>query len=175
MKKTIEGKSEYDLVGSDEKHLNKLNDRFTRWHEKQITLMTFCINLLFTLSVVTIGFIINNIDKPILQNKFIGSCSLPQTTAFIVVLSSLLGISALTCRLFDFRYTKNTIRARTFLFKVKNKIKYQYSKELTEKELNDKIEKLNCRTECLGCATWWLFLLQTVFYLTAVIIVVCKI
>lgn len=171
---TFGEKSIYELEGADANHLKSLNERFVRWQEKQIALLTFSINLLFTISVAAVGLIINNFDKPLFKDKSAWGFSLPQTVAFIITVSATLGIIALFCRLFDFRLTKTTVRKRTLLFKVKNKIKYEHCKELTEKELNDKIKKLTCWTSFLGGATWCFFILQTITFLTAIFLIVCK-
>ncbi len=171
---TFGEKSVYELESADANHLKSLNERFVRWQEKQIALLTFSINLLFTISVAAVGLIINNFDKPLFENKTAWGFSLPQTVAFIITVSAILGIIALFCRIFDFRLTKTTIRKRTLLFKVKNKIKYENCKELTKKELEDKIKKLTCWTDFLGGATWCFFVLQTITFLTAILLIVCK-
>ena len=171
---TFGEKSGYSLQENEANHLKSLNDRFVRWQEKQIALLTFSINLLFTISVAAIGLIINNFDKPLFKDKLAWGYSLPQTVAFIITVSAILGIVALFCRLFDFRLTKTIVRKRTLLFKVKNKIKYEHSKALTEKEIEDKIKNLNCWTNFLGGATWVFFIFQTVFFLTAILLVICK-
>ena len=172
---TFGEKSVYKLDSDEANHLKSLDDRFIRWQEKQIALLTFSINLLFTISVAAVGLIINNFDKPLFENKLVCGYSLPQTTAFIITVSSILGILALFCRLFDFRYTTKTVRKRTLLFKVKNKIKYENCKEITQKELEDKIKDLTCWTRFLGNATWCFFILQTVTFLIAISLIVCKI
>lgn len=171
---TFGEKSIYELEDADANHLKSLNERFVRWQEKQIALLTFAINLLFTISVAAVGLIINNFDKPLFKDKSVWGFSLPQTFAFIITVSAILGIIALFCRLFDFRLTKTTVRKRTLLFKVKNKIKYEHCKELTEKELKDKIKNLTCWTSFLGGATWCFFILQTITFLTAILLIVCK-
>ena len=167
-------KSAYNLEVNETNHLKSLNDRFVRWQEKQIALLTFSINLIFTISVAAVGLIINNFDKPLFKDKSAWGYSLPQTVAFIITVSAILGIVALFCRLFDFRLTKTTFRKRTLLFKVKNKIKYEHGKELTEKEIEDKIKSIKCWTNFLGGTTWVFFILQTVTFLAAILLVVCK-
>ena len=171
---TFGEKSVYSLEGEEANHLKSLNERFSRWQEKQIALLTFSINLLFTISVAAVGLIINNFDKLIFKNKSAWGYSLPQTVAFIITVSSVLGIIALFCRLYDFRLTTTTVRKRTLLFKVKNNIKYDNCKMLTQKELEDKIKNLNCWTKCLGKATWNFFILQAVTFLTALILLTYK-
>jgi len=154
-------------------HIANLNDRFVRWHEMQISLFTFCINLLFTLSIATIGFIVNNFSNDIFKNKLFLGYSLPRAASIIVVASSLFGFAALLCRLFDFRYTKDTIRNRTHLYKLQKSIKR--SSKLTEQQLMNSIRKLTICTKRLGCFTWLLFAFQVITYFTAVIIIVMSV
>ena len=168
-------KSVYKLEGEEAIHLKALNERFVRWQEKQIALLTFSINLVITLSLAAIGLIINNFNSCLFINKYIFGYSLPKSIAFIITISTILGVVALFCRLIDFRLTKNTIRKRTLLFKLKNKINYEHSNELTQSVLEAEIENLTCRTKHLGCATWFFFSLQTVIFLTAILIAVCQI
>lgn len=172
---TFGEKSVYELENGEAKHLEELNERFVRWQDKQITLLTFSINLLFTLSVAAVGLIISNSDKPVFKDKFINGYSLTQTATFIISLSAIFGVVALFSRLFDFRLTKNTVRARRLLFKVKNKIKYESCKELSESELQCKITKLTCWTNFLGGATWFFFILQTLLFLTGILKTICNI
>jgi hypothetical protein len=171
---TFGEKSVYELEGADVNHLKSLNERFVRWQEKQITLLTFSINLLFTVSLAAVGLIINNFDKPFFKDKSAWGFSLPQTVAFVITFSAILGIIALFCRLIDFRLTKTIVRKRILLFKVKNKIKYEHCKELTQKELETKLKNLTCWTDILGFATWCFFILQTITFLTAILLIVCK-
>ncbi|CAG5015582.1 MULTISPECIES: hypothetical protein [Bacteroidota] len=172
---TFGEKSMYSLEGEEANHLKSLNERFIRWQEKQIALLTFSINLLFTISIASVGLIINNFDKPIFKEKYAWGYILPQTVAFIITISSIFGIVALFCRLFDFRLTKTIIRKRILLFKVKNEIKYENCEELTQKKLNDKIKSLNCFTKYLGKATWCFFILQAVTFVIALILLIYKI
>jgi hypothetical protein len=172
---TFGEKSVYKLDNEEANHLKSLNDRFVRWQEKQIALLTFSINLLFTLSVASVGLIINNFDKALFDNKSAWGYSLPKITAFIITVSAIFGILALFCRLFDFQYTTKTVRKRMILFKVKNKIKYENCKEITQKELEDKIKNLACWTKILGKATWCFFILQTITFFIAILLLVCKI
>jgi len=171
---TFGEKSVYSLEGEDAIHLKSLNERFSRWQEKQMALLTFSINLLFTISVASIGLIINNFDKPLFKDKSAWGYSLPKTVIFIITISSVLGIIALFCRLFNFRITKTIVRKRTLFFKVKNKINYDNCKELTQKKLNDKIKNLSCWTKYLGEATWCFFILQTVTFMIALLLLTYK-
>lgn len=167
---TFGEKSAYSLEGEEANHLKSLNERFANWQEKQTALLTFSINLLFTISVSAIVLIINNFDKPFFKDKSICSYSLSQTVIILITISAIFGIIALFCRLFDFRFTKTTVRKRTLLFKVKNKIKYENCKELTQDKLQNNITKLTCWTRFLGRATWCFFVLQAVVFITTLIL-----
>lgn len=169
---TFGQKSAYKLEGADEKHLTNLQSRFVRWQDKQINLLSFSINLLFTLSVASIGLVINNFDKSPLKDHSILGYSLPQIVAFTLSLSALFGILALWSRLFDFRLTTQINRKRVLLFKVENNITYESKKALKKSELETKISCLQCWTEFLGNSTWWLFIIQSVIFLIGIIILI---
>ena len=168
-------KSIYKLEGAEAAQLKSLNERLIRWQEKQISLLTFSINLLFTISIATIGLIINNLDKPLFSGKTVCGFHLSRTTGLIITISAITGIIALFCRLNDFRSTKTTVKTRILLFKVKNNIQYENCKELSQKELESKIKKLNCFKSFLGSATWFFFYLQAIFFLTSLLLIVCNI
>ncbi len=168
-------KSVYKLEEAEATQLKSLNERLIRWQEKQISLLTFSINLLFTISIATIGIIINNLDKTLFAGKTVYGFSLSRTTGLIITISAITGIIALFCRLNDFRSTKTIIKTRILLFKVKNNIHYENCKEQTQKELESKINNLNCLTSFLGSATWFFFYLQAIFFLTSIILIVCNI
>lgn len=171
---TFGEKSQYDLEGADEKHLQSLKSRLVRWQDKQINLLTFSINLLFTISVAAIGLIINNFDKNVFKNKLLFGYSLPQTTAFILTISAIIGIAALWSRLRDFRLTTKTNRKRELLFKVKNNIRYESKKKLEQTDLEASISCLKCWKNFYGKLTWRLFVLQTAIFIAGTIILICN-
>lgn len=172
---TFRENSIYALSDDKDKQWKSLNERFTRWQDRQMTLLTFSINLFFTISVASFVLILNNFDKPIFQDKFICGCPLTRTMTALIVGSMLLGVLALLCRLCDFRLTTKILKNRKLMFKIKNNVavnkKYRGQ---TQTNINNKLGKLNEQTECLGVITWCLFTLQTITFSIAFILLVFK-
>jgi uncharacterized membrane protein len=153
-------------------HLSNLTVRFNRWHDKQINLLTFLINLFFTLSIATLGFVIKNF-KNAPFDKIICECySLGKTISLILIFSIIAGTLALFMRVYDFRRTKDKINFQKLKYKVKEDLKYQSEKQWAEKECQDKIDKLDTTTECLGKLTWFLFYSQVTLFLISLILTV---
>jgi hypothetical protein len=172
---TFGTKSKYELEPNESDRLAKLNERFIRWQDKQITLLTFSINLFFTLSVAAIGLIINNFDNALLKENLFYGYPLPKATAFFLSLSMICGIIALFSRLFDFRFTKNKIRARKNLFQVIKGIKYERCKEFKKDKLENKIKRLTCWMAFFGDMTWIFFILQALIFVSSILVFAYKI
>ena len=111
-------KKKIDLTAFEKSSIDDYKDRFARWHTKQIDLLTFCINLNFTISIAISGFIISNQDKPIFKDQLILEYSLIKTTLCLLAITSTIGILSLIARLNDFRLTKNTIKFRRRIFEL---------------------------------------------------------
>lgn len=122
-----------DQTDFQKEKVKDLTTRLNRWHEKQINLLTFLINLFFTLSVTTIGFVINNLKNDLFSKVIYQDYSLGRTVSIILITSIIIGIITLFLRLYDFRYTKEIIKFRKRKFKVKEDLKYEASIEWTEK------------------------------------------
>ena len=152
--------------------LNNLTVRFNRWHDKQISLLTFLINLFFTLSIATIGFVINNFKNELFSKEICQSYSLGKSVSIILIISIIIGVLTLFLRLYDFRYTKNKIKFRKRKFQIKEDLKYEANKEWTQELCQQQIDKYSTRTKCLGNSTWFLFYIQVFSYLIALILIV---
>lgn len=170
-----ERKSIYKLDDSETKQFARLNERFIRWQEKSISLLSFSINILFTISMASIGLIMNNPDNTIFKNKFVYGCTLAHILLDVFILSAIAGLAALICRLFDFRLTKSTISKRILLFKVKNKIDLECNEKISEQEIERSIKNSRCWSDLLGKTTWDFFYLQTLFIIIGMLIIACKI
>lgn len=116
--------------------LNSLNSRFIRWQDRLISLLTFSINLIFTISVATLGVIFSNYNDEIFNDKLFFEYSLTYITISVIYVSILCGVCALIFRLIDFRSTLKVIKTRKQLFKLKNKLENIACKQLNETELN---------------------------------------
>ncbi len=154
-----------ELSVEEKARLKDYKDRFNKWHSRQIDLLTFLINLLFTITIATSGFIIANQDKELFKNKTLLCYSLPRTILFLLAISTTLGISALISRLFDFRVTKDAIKTKRRIYELDKKIKYNDRKPSNLDELESKKWKLKCWADFLGILTWILFSLQLLFFI----------
>lgn len=152
--------------------LNNLTVRFNRWHDKQINLLTFLINLFFTLSIATIGFIITNLKNELFEKTICQSYSLGRSISTVLIISVITGVLALFFRLYDFRYTKDKIKFRKLKFRVKENLKYEASKEWTEASCQIEIYKYDSRMMCFRKLTWISFYIQVITYLIGVILIV---
>ena len=154
------------------KHINDLNDRFNRWHDKQINLLTFLINLFFTLSIATIGFIIKNFKDELFNKVIYESYSLGKSVSIILIISIIIGALTLFFRLKDFKYTKNKIKFRKRKFQVKEDLKYEADKEWTKDLCQQQIDKNGLRSKCMGKFTWFFFYIQVSLFLFGLILMV---
>jgi len=149
-----------------------LTKRFNRWHDKQHSLLTFLINLFFTISIATVGFVVNNLNKKLFDDEILNSYCLGKLAALILIISIISGVTAMFCRLYDFKYTKAIIKYRKRKFRVQQNLKYEAKKEWTEKFCLTKINKYQKQAKCLGKLTWIFFYGQVISYLIALILIV---
>lgn len=150
----------------------ELTVRFNRWQDKQINLLTFLINLFFTLSIATIGFVINNFKNELFSKVICQSYSLGKSVSIILIISIIIGVLTLFFRIYDFRYTKAKIKFRKRKFQVKQELKYEATKEWSEELCDKEIYKFETRIKCLGKLTWCFFYLQVITYLSALILII---
>ena len=155
-------KSVYELEDAKVNEWKDLQEKYVRWQDKRISLLTFSINLLFTISVASLGFIINNLNSSLFYCNYFCGYPLLKAVAVLILISIILGAVALFSRLCDFRLTAKIVRKRQSLFKVENGI------DCESKQLQAEIDKLRCKTDCLGKATWVFFKLQAIVFLTAI-------
>lgn len=174
-KKYYGTRKKIDFTEFEKSSIDDYKDRFARWHTKQIDLLSFSINLNFTISIAISGFIINNQDKPIFKDQLIcDKYSLIKTALCLLAMTATIGILALIARLNDFRLTKNTIKSRRRIFEIENNIKYQDFKQFDVE--SKKIEKDDSKywSTFLGMITWISFYLQVLFLLLTIWIIVLK-
>lgn len=164
MKKKLSSYGTKKLKDMSELEIMKINEfknRFSRWHDKQINLLTFCINLVFTISIAISGFVISS--NELFKGKMI-FCNYPFVKTILIILgiSITLGVAALFVRLCDFRLTRNLIKTRRRIYEISNDIKYEDYVLSKESEENKIKERLKCKTKNLGNITWGLFYLQAI-------------
>lgn len=156
--------------------IKELKTRFSFWHNKQLDLLTFSINLIFTVSIALAGFIVNNNDSSLFSNKLLCfQFSLTKTSLFILSLSATLGIFGLITRLNDFKLTKDLVRSRQRIFELKEDIRYEAYEPSDIEYQKYKRDKLIWWTNFLGRMTWYFFYLQLSLFLTAIWMIVINI
>lgn len=131
--------------------------RINRWHDKSMDMLTFSINLLFTISLALLGFIYS------FDSIELKECLLCRLFIYFCILS---GILATCTRMVDFKLTHKTAK------KLKDKFESK-GKSLSAEEagyIDIEIEELRKRTRCLGKITWKLFYAQVVFFLSGLIV-----
>lgn len=154
-----------ELSDEEKARIRDYKERFNRWHGRQIDLLTFLINLLFTITIAISGFIIANQDKDFFKDKTLWCYSLSRTVLFLLAISTTIGILALISRLFDFRVTKDTVKTRRRIYELNKKIKYEDKKSSKLDDLKNKGWRLKWWTNFLGTLTWILFSLQLLFFI----------
>jgi hypothetical protein len=150
----------------------ELSIRFNRWHDKQLYLSTFLINLFFTLSIVTLGFVVNNFKNGIFDEKIYKSYSLGKVVSIILLISIIIGTLTIFFRLYDFRYTKTKVKFRKRKFQIKENLKYTATKKWSENLCQIEIDKYDYRIKRLGKLTWSTFYFQVVLYLFALTLII---
>lgn len=162
-------KKKTDLTVFEESSINSYKDRFSKWHNRQIDLLTFCINLNFTLSIAMTGFIISNQDKLKFKDQLIcGEFSIVKTLLCLFATAATLGVLALISRINDFRLTKNIIKKRRRIFELNNDIRYEDTKQSNKYNLITLRDSSICWAKFLGNMTWVLFYAQLVALLVAI-------
>ena len=169
-KKNFGDKSEENWPKEEHDHLDKLYTRFNRWHDKQIDLLTFLINLIFILSITILGFIV---DKWNFFNEKIICChSLAKVTSTVLLISVLAGIITLFFRLYDFRKTKNVIKHRIHKYKLEKGFKYEAFEPYSIENIDVQIRKNQTYNLILGDLTWIFFWIQSVFFIIGIVILI---
>jgi hypothetical protein len=165
-------KKKSQLTEFEQRTITDLKGRFSFWHNKQLDLLTFSINLLFTISVATAGFVIANQQTLLFKDKLVcGEYLLPKTSLLVLTLSATVGILVLITRLNDFRLTKDIVAVRRRLFVLENDIRYWDDKSSTMSSEELKLSDLISLTRCLGRLTWVLFYIQVFLFLLTVWII----
>jgi hypothetical protein len=172
-RKSFGEKKRIELTDFESTSINDFKDRFSKWRNKAIDLLTFSINLLFTISIALSGLIISNYDKSLFKDKYIcGHISLTQVTLFTLTLSSTIGLIGLITRLHDFKLTAKIISTRRRIFELDNDIKYE-AYEPSDKEFQQsKRDNLICWTKFLGRITWICFYIQLFLFIISIWVIV---
>lgn len=160
------------LNENQNKKLDKYNERFNRWHDKQLNLMTFAINLFLTLGVASIGFIFKNFKDALFGKLIFNEFSVGRTVSILILFSILAGIVALFSRLFDFRRTKDIVKYRKKEFRLREGLIFaeeNIDSVINKRKLAKKVSNF------LGKLTWYSFFVQVGLFLISMIILVFNI
>jgi len=121
------------------------DDRYVRWQSQAIAQLSFAINLFATLSVGALGFGVSLLRDVSFHPTGINACAFLLSLVVLLV-SALIGVSAVITRLIDFKRTAHKIR-------------------LAQKGAPaEEIEAVGAETKKLGKATWCLFWLLLVSF-----------
>jgi hypothetical protein len=90
---------------------SKYQRRFNRWHDKQIEFTSVVINLVFTISVGLVGFLVGQKDE-IFKIDVVVKFSTFRTALFLLGISTTIGIILLIVRIYSFKFTKAILQAR---------------------------------------------------------------
>ena len=134
-----------DRLDFHNERLGQLSTRRNRWHDKQLDLSTFLINLFITFGLAVLGYLVSNSQRDFLSQPLICSLSLWRIGSIIILLSISFGAVALYFRLLNFRKTKDIVKISILKFKVVEELRYRSDREYTEADLDEKIEKLKKR------------------------------
>lgn len=170
MEKYFGNKSKEEQTKIEKERIENYKSRFIWWHDKQINLLTFSINLVFTISVALFGFIISN-ENGGFSDKFVSGCSLLTVSIRLLTSSIIFGSIALISRLNDFRLTKNKIKYRRRIFEIENEIKYLSCKKSKKDKISKKLKCSSWISKALGYTTWISFYIQFAILITLFIII----
>jgi hypothetical protein len=139
--------------------LENVRTRFSKWQMKQIDYLTFNINLILTISLAIIGFIItseyNNDIYDFCQSK----C--PKSLVTIILFLVIITIGAVLnyIRFYDIKFTKDIVKFR------KEKLN---SSEQSKTSIEKKIKKLQSVTNVLGKISLVMFSIMTILFIISI-------
>lgn len=118
--------------------LKNLNERLSKWQMKQIDYLTFNINLILTLSLGILVYLLNSKNADKSETQAIADSPNFKTFTILLVTIVTTGVVINILRYLDFKYTKDVIKTR---------------KKLLKEKVESEIEKLKSKLRCLKCAT----------------------
>jgi len=114
-------------------------EKFTHWQQRTIEQLGFSINLILTLALGALGYLLAKYDK---TNTARLSKYTFVITSILLLLALLFGIVASITRLYDFRFTARIIRQQSEVER----------------------DRLRAITDRLGSCTWFFFWAETVAF-----------
>lgn len=140
------------------KSKDKYDEIFSKWQFKQIDYLTFNINLILTISLAIVGFIISNSKIADFKKIVFYENSLRKVSFTLLLTIITIGIVLNYIRYLDFKYTKDIV-------KLKKKGIFK----------SPKIIHLRCLTNCLGNCTKILFTILIFLFLFTIWYLIIKI
>ena len=138
--------------------LKNLNERYSKWQMKQIDHLTFNINLILTLSLGILVYLLNLKNTSIPENETAENILNFQTNTILLVSIVTIGVIINILRYIDFKYTKDKIEIRKQLLKNTDGIQ----------KLNTKLNCYKCITKILGCASKCLFFIMALTFIITI-------
>lgn len=161
----------YNLDDVEMKEYSQLKESQIRWHDRRIKLLTFSINLQFTITVAAIGLIINNHD--FLAGKQLFCFPLLKSTLCISGMAAIMGIITILCRLCDFRLTSQITNYKIALFKDRNNIHFgNTNRKHSQLGLKEKLLFFREKANKVGNRTWVFFYIQSMLIATCILMLV---
>ena len=143
---------------SKAKAKDKYDEIFSKWQFKQIDYLTFNINLILTISLAIVGFIISNLNIVDFKKIVFYENSLRKVSLTLLLIIITIGIVLNYIRYLDFKYTKDIVKLK--------------KKGIFE---SPKIIHLRCLTNCLGNCTKILFTILIFLFLFTIWYIIMKI
>lgn len=136
--------------------LKNLNERFSKWQMKQIDYLTFNINLILTLSLGILVYLLNAKNAAKSETQTIADSPYFKIYTILLVTIVTIGVIINVIRYFDFKYTKDVIKIRKQILNEKSDT------------LNKSLSCLKCTTGILGCLSKWLFVIMSLLFLITI-------
>lgn len=148
---------------------NSYIERFARWQQTTITQLGHVNNLFLSYSIGALGFMIAKVGAP--------NSDTLKHIYWILLISIILGSLLTISRLFDFRYTTQTIKKEKELYRLNNSIFDEIKDICTENSVTiqalcHEIKCLRYTTKFLGKLTWILFFFQITTFTLSIFFVV---
>lgn len=159
-RKNFGEKKKSELSSFEKESLFDYKRRFSIWHSKQIDSLSFSINLLFTITLAALGFVISNQKTLFTENTYCLKNLLIKVIILLLAVSASIGLLGLIVRLNDIRLTKDKIFIRKRIFELNNKIKYEAYEPSDKEYLSGRLDNLIWWTKGLGKVTWIFFYIQ---------------
>ncbi len=139
--------------------VENIRSRFSKWQMKQIDYLTFNINLILTISLAIIGFILTSESNNNVYDFCYDKCSKSRVTIILFLVIITIGAILNYIRFYDIKFTKDIVKFR------KEKLN---SSEQNKTSIEKKIEKLQSVTNVLGTISLVMFSIMTILFIISI-------